>query len=118
METIGVYDLLQRRALITRESARSIAGPLSAALELCEGEVALDFSGVEAVTPSFVDEVLGVIYETLKAGERSSLRVTVLNPPTRLSAKFAAVGRGRRLRISESPGGAWTVTEDPAAPPL
>jgi hypothetical protein len=108
-----VFDLLPRRVLVTRESARSIAVPLALALERGQGEIALDFSGIEAVTPSFVDEVLNVVDESRGSGDRASLRVRLLNPPTRLSRKFSAVGRGHGLRISESADGAWTIVADP-----
>lgn len=114
MQTIRVFDLLRRRALVTRESARTIGPALIQALEGSGGEVTLDFSGVEAVTPSFVDEVLNVVDEALSERARASLRVLLLHPPTGLTAKFSAVGRGHKLRISESAAGAWMITEEVA----
>lgn len=110
MQTVKVDNLLHKRALITRESARVISGALSTAMAMDGGEVALDFSGVDAVTPSFVDELLAVVDEILTEREWASFRVLFLNPPTRLSAKFAAVGRARGLQIAESLEGAWTIT--------
>src|SRR5713226_140537 len=114
METVRIYDLVRRRALVTRDSARLIQRAMAAAFARQPGEVALDFSGVEAVTPSFVDEVLTVLDEILGAAERKNFRVLFLNPPTRLSAKFAAVGRGHRVRMKESEPGSWTITEEVA----
>jgi hypothetical protein len=111
METVSVYNLMHRRALVTRQSARMIRSALADALMRSPGEVALDFSGVEAVTPSFVDEVLTVLSELLSSTGRSKLRVLFLNSPTRLSEKFAAVGRGHHLKMTESDQGAWTITD-------
>lgn len=95
---------------MTRESARLIHDALSAANIATAGEVALDFWGIEAVTPSFVDEVLAVIENTLRDTERSKVRIHFLNSPTRLSAKFSAVARARGVQISESENGSWTIT--------
>jgi hypothetical protein len=111
METVSVYGLIQRRALVTRESARMIQDVLADALKRSPGEVALDFRGVEAVTPSFVDEVLTVLAELLSGTGGAKLRVLFLNSPTRLSEKFAAVGRGHHLKMAESEQGAWTITD-------
>lgn len=111
MESVRVYDLLRRRVLVTRESARSIGPTLSEALGRGDGRVELDFSGVEGITPSFLDEALEVIQEQLNdtGGE---LQVLILNAPTRLSSKFEAVGRGRGLSITESPEGRWLVVSE------
>lgn len=106
--TLNLYDLFRKRALITRESAGAIREALSSATE--ESEVILDFSGVDAVTPSFVDEVLTVVEEAVHAKDRDRFRAIFLHPPTRLSTKFAAVGRAHRLEITESEDGAWIIT--------
>ena len=108
MGSLSIYDLVRKRALITRESAGAIREALAEAGH--ENEVILDFTGIDAVTPSFVDEVLALIEEVLRAKDRSQLRVTFLHPPTRLSSKFAAIGRGRQLQIDESEDGAWVIT--------
>lgn len=112
MTTIRLFDLLARRALIARESARPIRVALANALAGQEREVVLDFEGVEAVTPSFVDELLTVVDDAVKEGRQAGLCVVFLNPPTRLSAKFAAVGRGHGLRMKESEPRSWTITAE------
>jgi hypothetical protein len=109
--SLSVYDLVHKRALVTRQTARAVGVALTTALPReAGGEVVLDFSGVEAVTPSFVDEALGSIEEMLRSSDGNQLRLVFVNLPTRLSAKFAAVGRARGLDISESDSGAWIIT--------
>ena len=110
MKSLDVFDLMHKRALVTRESARAVGNALATAVTAARGEVVLDFSGIDAVTPSFVDEALGSIGEMLAGSDTSQLRLVFLNVPTRLSAKFAAVGRARGLEISESESGAWIIT--------
>lgn len=105
-----MHDLLQKRALITRDSAKPIRQALAGSDIAVADDVALDFSGIDAVTPSFVDEVLAILEEALRRTKRGELRLLLVNPPTRLSAKFSAVARARGLQISESEDGAWAVT--------
>jgi hypothetical protein len=107
--SLRVYDVVRKRALVTRESARAIGEALATALISADGDVVLDFSGIDAVTPSFVDEALSSIEQMLGESRRKRLRVVFLNPPTRLSAKFAAVGRARGLEMKESDSGVWTI---------
>lgn len=52
-----IFQLLERRALVTRGSARSIAAAVLSELKKPTPTPELDFSGVEAVTPSFIDEL-------------------------------------------------------------
>ena len=108
MATFSVHELLHKRALITRASASPIRQILEESS--ATGDVTLDFAGVEAVTPSFVDEVLAVVENALAQQGRKRLRVIFLNPPTRLSSKFAAIGRARHLEVRETEDGAWLIT--------
>ena len=110
IRAIKIYDLLHKRVLVTRESAKAIGGALAIAND--QGEVVLDFSGVDAVTPSFVDEALAVVEKAVRANGQNQIRVVFLHPPTRLSTKFEAIGRGRGLRIKESEDGGWIITRE------
>jgi len=112
MKTIKVYDIVQRRALVTRDSAKVIREALASVIAENASEVAVDFSGVDAVTPSFVDEVLSVVDQAMSEARNRSLRVVFLHSPTRMSAKFVAIGRGRGLSMRESESGAWDIRVD------
>ncbi|MBI3954290.1 MAG: STAS-like domain-containing protein [Chloroflexi bacterium] len=109
MSAVKVYDLLGRRVLVTRESAKAIGPALRQALSEDQQEVALDFSGVDGVTPSFLDEVVAIIEALL--GEAVRMRVILLNPPTRLSLKFQAVGRAHGVLIRELDNGNWLLVK-------
>lgn len=109
MTTLNVHAILNKRALVTRQSAR----PIGAALNELRGtgEIALDFSGVEAVTPSFIDELLTLLRTNLESAD--GVRLIVLNPPTRLSEKFAAVARAHDMTTQELTNGSWLVSSIP-----
>jgi hypothetical protein len=107
--TVKVYDLLHRRALITRESAHVIKDAIAPSVS-AEGEINLDFSGIDAVTPSFIDEILLIVDEAVSHKSAGRVRVVFTNAPTRLSSKFAAIGRGHGANIVESSLGSWEIT--------
>ncbi len=109
MGVIKVHDLIPLRALVTRESAQAIAGAIDASGLTREETIVLDFAGIEAVTPSFVDEVLGICEDALARQGSNTGMIAVVNPPTRLSSKFTAVARGRGMTILESADGSWTI---------
>jgi len=108
MQTIEVFQLLQRKILVTRESASAVREVIESSIRK-EGEVALDFSGIDAVTPSFVDEILGIIDDARASASRREVRVVFSHAPTPLSAKYLAIGKRHRSTMSQSAPNAWEI---------
>lgn len=108
MSGLALHDVLKNRVLVTRASARVVAPAIESAIRDGRGALKLDFSGVDGITPSFLDELLSVVQEAFRRLNVDSFRVEILNPPTALSAKFAAIGRGRELSLTDS-GAGWIV---------
>lgn len=115
IEVIGVFELLGTRALVTRESARRLHPAIIGSLAKETEEVVLDFSGTLGITPSFVDELLQVIQDSLKEKRIPELRLTLKNPPTRLSLKFTALAKGRGTQLTESEASTWVIALKPSA---
>ena len=111
METLKIFDLMGKRVLVTRGSARAIQSNLAAALSEEEGQVALDFFGIDGLAPSFLDEILSVVEDCIQDTSHNQLQIMVMNSPTQLSSKFAAVGRGHGLTIRESGSGTWIISK-------
>ena len=109
MGSIKIFDLVGKRVLVTRSSARALAPDLADALAEGGGDVTLDFVGVDGLTPSFLDEILSVLEESVLAFEGVRLRVEVTNSPTQLSSKFAAVSRGHGLVARETGDRTWII---------
>jgi len=109
MAVVTVYELIPRRALVTRESAHVIARAIAEAGSGNSDTLVLDFAGIQAVTPSFVDEILDICAKTLSKRSAGGALLAVVNPPTRLSSKFTAIARGRGMTILESSDGTWTI---------
>ena len=98
------------RVLVTRDSARSIQEHIRGAILDGRGDVVLDFEGVVGVTPSFLDETLRIVEECIAESDDGRLHVTIEAPPTELSSKFLAVGRGHSLDVSKSKNGSWVIS--------
>ena len=108
MSAVMIHALTRKRALITRGSAQKIGEALVAASD--QSPLLVDFAGIDAVTPSFVDELLAVVESILKERGQAEASAVFLNPPTRLSEKFAAVGRAHSLDVIEGDDGSWTIS--------
>ncbi len=108
MSTIEVFQLLQRKILVTRESASAVRGAIESAIT-ADGEVTMDFSGIDAVTPSFVDEILGMIDDARAGSSRREVRVVFAHAPTPLSTKFLAIGKRHGATISQSGSDVWEI---------
>lgn len=105
MKSIFVYAELQRKALVTRDSARELETRLRGVLGSGgDSRITVDFERVDAVTPSFIDELLLVIEAIVTD---SGTELVFSHPPTRLSAKFAAIARAHAATLEERPDGSW-----------
>ena len=109
MMAVKIHDLVQKQVLVSRDTARAIQPQLVAAVVDGLGELVLDLSDIDGLTPSFFDETLSIIGEALPAGSESRFRLTIMNPPTRLSNKFKAVGRVHGLTAEERDGVGWII---------
>ena len=111
--TIDAYGLIQRRVLVTRSSARSIQEPLSSAMRDGQGNAELDFSGVNGLTPSFLDELLSIVDEARLVLHDREPSVTIKTPPMKISPMFEAVARVHGLKIDQTDGGDWVISRFP-----
>ena len=105
MREVKIYDLLGKRVLVTRSSARTLSDAFAEWAQSGNDGAAFDLEHVMGITPSFFDEMLRMVEE---AGE-SSRRITIANPPTELSSKFQAVARAHGLKATVAESGSWLV---------
>ena len=103
MNVVKVYPLYKRRALVTRESASLLRDSVFAA----DGRVALDLSGIEAITPSFIDQILLIVEESLER-DSDRLDVLLLNAPPGME-KLQPIGRAHHVSVAEDAKGNWTI---------
>ncbi len=105
-----VFELYKRPVLVTRDSAHIIGDILGTEYLDNNGELYLDFQGIEAVTPSFIDELIGILES--KVANNQEFKVILVNFPTRLTSKYSAIGRGRHIKIDEIQPGQWELSRE------
>lgn len=110
MKALKIHDLLPKRALVTRESADSIRSALAGMKAGPEQDLTIDFSGVEAITPAFIDELLWILKEALKKDIAHQSQIVFVNLPTRLSSKFAVLARAHEMEVRETEIGVWVMS--------
>ncbi len=109
MAAVRIHDILSSRVLVTRSSARELEQAIRDAVHLGGEQLEIDFLDVDGITPSFLDEVITVLERVLGEIKENQPQIIVVNPPTRLSAKFAAVGRSHSLEIVERGPHRWEL---------
>ena len=89
---------------VSRESARKLKPAIIEAFrEALSGRI--DFTGVQVVTPSFVDELCRLIEDC--AGD-SPWVADLTNMPAEPSSKFMAIARSHHL-VLEAAAGTWAL---------
>ncbi|MXY79823.1 MAG: hypothetical protein F4Y94_09090 [Chloroflexi bacterium] len=108
---VSAREITQSRALVTRARAIDFAERVRDEPS-CE-PVTLDLSGVEALAPSFFDELLGLISELSGHPVRT---ITIKNAPRPLADKDRRVASGRGAQIRETGDSEWEIRLPASAP--
>jgi STAS-like domain of unknown function (DUF4325) len=117
MAQVLIHELFRKRALVTRESARSTRSVLMNAASQGDLEIIVDFGGVDAVTPSFLDELLRVVQD-VRGQVQQLKRVRLVNVPVRVSPGYVEIGRSHGTAISEAAPNASSTTWEVGAQPV
>lgn len=111
MVTVKLWEILHKKVLVSRESARVITWALKRSPTSDGLVVTIDFTGIEGVTPSFVDETLTILKEWIgQQKEQRPWSILLVAPPTRLTLKFSAVAKAHELEIRETSSDTWILT--------
>ena len=111
MTSLKIQELLPKRVLTSRDSARSIAAEVADAVRLGDGGLEVDLQGVLGMAPSFFDELLSVIEKGAHVAGKQPGEIIVSHPPSALLAKHHLVCKGHGLRVSEDASGRWVITQ-------
>ena len=111
MTTVRIRDLLGRRILVTRASARSIKPILAAAIERAEHQLDLGFTAIAGAAPSFLDETMAVIDEITSVTDQQRTKVRLLNLPPRLWTNVVKAGKRHGLMLERQSGAVVTISK-------
>ncbi len=113
MSVLSLYDATKRRALSSRRTARSIQPIVSAILEngSGNGSLTVDFANMAAVTPSFFDELLRVIKDSVLPDSTGGPVIDLINTSEHQFARFRAVCRAHEMTTEEISPGHWRISQ-------
>ena len=113
MLVFNLHDATKRRALSSRETARSIQPIVSAMLANGNGNGSLtvDFAKMAVVTPSFFDELLRVIEDSMPPDSVSAPVIDLVNTSAHQFARFRAVCKAHGMTTKEIGPGHWRISQ-------
>ena len=112
MPTLNLYNTAKRRALSSRDTARSIAPHISRILANGDGDgsLTIDFANMAVVTPSFFDELLHVINGRVSMESPGTPVVDLTNTSKNQFARFRAVCRAHKMSAEEVGPDHWRIS--------
>lgn len=113
MPVFSLYDATKRRALSSRETARSIRPVVTAMLTNGNGSGSLtvDFANMAVVTPSFFDELLRVIKDSVPSDFMDVPVIDLTNTSAHQFTRFRAVCRAHGMTTEEIGPGHWRISQ-------
>ena len=111
MIPINLLRLSGKTSLLTRATADQIIDGIDGLQDAASTSIVVDLSGIIAITPSFLDQLVGGLKGLAAARAIRPLRVRLLEMPTHASEKFAAVGRSHGLFLREESPRDWLLEE-------
>ncbi len=117
MTTVRIRDLLGRRILVTRDSARSIKPILAAAIDRAEHQLDLDFTAIAGAAPSFLDEAMAVIDEITPVTDAQQTKLRLLNLTPQLWTNVVKAGKRHGLTLERQSGGVFTISKQERTEP-
>lgn len=109
----NLHDATKRRALSSRATARSIQPVVKAMLSNGNGDGSLtvDFANLAVVNPSFFDELLRVIKDSVPPDSAGTPVIDLTNTSAHQFARFRAVCRAHEMTTKEIAPGHWRISQ-------
>ena len=102
MKRINMHQLLQSRLLTARESVDAVTPHLIKSILSDDSNIGLDFSGMGAVSPSAIDQLL-LNVETVSDGRD----IHFFNMPRNISQSHQAIARAHGRTLVENGPQSW-----------
>ena len=107
MVKLNLRQMTSKPGLLSRGAADAIVDSIAQQRDADLAEVVADLTDIVAVAPSFLDQLLTRLEELSNSRNQRLQTIRLLAVPTRLSEKFAAIGRGHDLGLRELRSGDW-----------
>jgi len=110
---LNLFETNKRRVLSSRETAREMAPTVSNLLSRDNGGTSLtiDLADMATVTPSFFDELLHVIKDSVPSEHDDAPIIHLTNTSDNHSARFRAICRIHSMEMVEVAPGHWRISQ-------
>ena len=110
---LSLYNTKRRRVLSSRETARELAPTVSTFLSRDNGGTSLtiDLADMATVTPSFFDELLHVIKDSVASDSDDTPVIHLMNTSDNHSVRFRAICRVHSLQMVQVGPGHWRISQ-------
>jgi hypothetical protein len=110
--TLNLHDTAKRRVLSSRATARSITPVISELLIGGNGSpgLTIDLEHMATVTPSFFDELLHVIVESMSSRGIVTPVIDLTNTSQHQSRRFTAVCRAHDMKMARVGPDHWRIS--------
>ena len=102
MKVVNVYPMYNKSSLTTRGSVDVLRDEVSTAARKGEA-LALDLTGIRIVTPSFLDQLLFMLKESLP-NKSDPIKVLMMNAPPGVRDRMESIGLYHRLKVVSTIG--------------
>ena len=109
MTPLMAFEVLGKRALVSRSTAKTLGNALEALMPSSDDLITIDFVDIQAVSPSFVDEILASYVRLADDPNYTGQSLRLINMPTRLSLKFKSIGTSHAFSTAEKEN-VWEFT--------
>ena len=110
MKVVNLFSTFNQKSLVTREATSVLKDDVCGATQGGE-PLAFDLSGIQSMTPSFLDQLLLMVEESLPSGVER-VKVLMLNSPPGFRDRMESIGRYHRLKVVSDAQGDWLLPED------
>jgi hypothetical protein len=110
MKVVNVYPMYNKSSLTTRGSVDVLRDEVSTAARKGEA-LALDLTGIRIVTPSFLDQLLFMLKESLP-NKSDPIKVLMMNAPPGVRDRMESIGRYHRLKVVSDNRGDWLLSDE------
>ena len=109
-QVLDLYQTVNKRVLSSRQTARAMSPEVSRSISEGNGTLTIDMARMTTITPSFFDELIRVIEDSVESHGQNSLAVHFTNTTDTQAAKFQTVCRAHSLSLEKAAPGHWVIS--------
>ena len=108
-QVLDLYRTSNKRVLSSRQTARAMLPEVRQSISEGNGTLTIDMAHMTAITPSFFDELIRVIEDSVESRGHDDLAIHFTNTTDTQAAKFQTVCKSHGLSLAKATPGHWII---------